>query len=59
MAQERKKKNKICKARGKDGFFHETSGRLFYLIYEPELAFLHSANSALNSAQSRQKKDRG
>lgn len=40
---------KICKARGKDGFFHETQDRLYYLIYEPNLAFLRSTESALNS----------
>ena len=33
----------------KDGFFYEASDRLFYLIYEPDLAFLRSADSALNS----------
>ena len=53
MTQELKEKNKFCKAKSKDGFFHGTNGRLFCLIYKPELAFLHSANSALNSAQSR------
>ena len=41
--------DKIRKARGKDGFFYETKDRLFYLIYEPKLAFLRSADSALNS----------
>ena len=35
--------------RGKNGFFYETTDRLFYLIYEPELAFLRSNGSALNS----------
>ena len=40
---------KIRKQRGKDGFFYETSDRLFYLIYEPNLAFLRSTDSALNS----------
>ncbi len=35
--------------RGKDGFFYETKDRLFYLIYEPNLAFLRSTDSALNS----------
>ena len=39
----------IRKARSKDGLFHETDDRLFYLIYEPDLAFLRSADSALNS----------
>ncbi|MGI9229821.1 MAG: site-specific DNA-methyltransferase, partial [Gammaproteobacteria bacterium] len=39
----------IRKARGKDGFFCETSDRLFYLIYEPKLTFLRSSDSALNS----------
>ena len=38
----------IRKARSKDGSFHETDDRLFYLIYEPDLAFLRSADSALN-----------
>ena len=38
----------IRKSRGKDGFFHETDDRLFYLIYQPELDFLRSADSALN-----------
>ena len=41
--------DRIRKARGKDGFFHETKDRLFYLIYEPKLAFLRSSESALNS----------
>ena len=41
--------DKLRKAHDKDGFFYETSDRLFYLIYEPDLAFLRSANSALNS----------
>ena len=38
----------IRKARSKDGLFHETDARLFYLIYQPDLAFLRSAESALN-----------
>ena len=38
----------IRKARSKDGLFHETDDRLFYLIYQPDLAFLRSADSALN-----------
>ncbi len=38
----------IRKARSKDGLFHETDDRLFYLLYEPDLAFLRSADSALN-----------
>ena len=37
------------KAGKKDGFFFETKDRLFYLIYEPILAFLRSTDSALNS----------
>ena len=41
--------DKIRKARSKDGLFHETDDRLFYLIYQPDLAFLRSAESALNS----------
>ena len=40
--------DKIRKARSKDGLFHETEDRLFYLIYQPDLAFLRSAASALN-----------
>ncbi len=40
--------DKIRKSRGKDGCFHETDDRLFYLIYEPNLDFLRSADSALN-----------
>ena len=41
--------DKIRKTTDKDGFFYETSDRLFYLIYEPNLTFLRSADSALNS----------
>ncbi len=41
--------DKIRKTRGKDGFFYETKDRLFYLIYEPKLAFLRNTESALNS----------
>ncbi len=41
--------DKVRKANDKDGFFYETSDRLFYLIYEPDLTFLRSAGSALNS----------
>ena len=41
--------DRIRNTKDKDGFFHETSDRLFYLIYEPNLAFLRSADSALNS----------
>ncbi len=41
--------DKIRNTKDKDGFFYETSDRLFYLIYEPNLAFLRSADSALNS----------
>jgi len=41
--------DKIRKANDRDGFFYETGDRLFYLIYEPALAFLRSADSALNS----------
>ena len=41
--------DKIRKTKDKDGFFYETGDRLFYLIYEPDLAFLRSADSALNS----------
>ena len=40
--------DKIRKTRGKDGCFHETDDRLFYLIYEPHLGFLRSTESALN-----------
>lgn len=39
---------KIRKARSKDGFFKETSDRLFYLIYERDIAFLRSPDSALD-----------
>ena len=41
--------DKIRSTKDKDGFFYEASDRLFYLIYEPDLAFLRSADSALNS----------
>ena len=41
--------DKIRSTKDKDGFFYEASARLFYLIYEPDLAFLRSADSALNS----------
>ena len=41
--------DKVRNTKDKDGFFYETSDRLFYLIYEPNLAFLRSADSALNS----------
>ncbi len=37
--------------RGKDGLFYETSDRMFYLIYEPNLDFLRSTGSALNSTR--------
>ena len=40
--------DKIRKARSHDGCFHETDDRLFYLIYQPNLDFLRSADSALN-----------
>ena len=40
--------DKTRKARSKDGLFHETDDRLFYLIYQPDLTFLRSADSALN-----------
>ena len=40
---------KIPGRRGRDGFFYETESRLFYLIYRPDLNFLRSADSALNS----------
>ncbi|MDA8022343.1 MAG: site-specific DNA-methyltransferase, partial [Gammaproteobacteria bacterium] len=32
----------------KDGFFYETDSRLWHLIYEPDLEFLRSADSALD-----------
>ncbi|MDA7956841.1 MAG: site-specific DNA-methyltransferase [Gammaproteobacteria bacterium] len=32
----------------KDGFFYETNSRLYHLIYEPNLEFLRSADSALD-----------
>ena len=41
--------DKIRNTKDKDGFFYETNDRLFYLIYEPNLAFLRNADSALNS----------
>lgn len=41
--------DKIRNTKDKDGFYYETSDRLFYLIYEPDLTFLRSADSALNS----------
>ena len=41
--------DKIRNARDKDGFFYESSDRLFYLIYQPDLTFLRSPDSALNS----------
>ena len=41
--------DKFRKTKDKDGFFYETSDRLFNLIYEPDLVFLRSADSALNS----------
>ncbi len=41
--------DKIRKTKGKDGFFHETADKMFYLIYEPNLDFLRSTGSALNS----------
>ena len=41
--------DKLRKAHDKNGFFYETSDRLFYLIYEPDLTFLRSTDSALNS----------
>ena len=41
--------DKIRSTKDKDGFFYEASDRLFYLIYESNLAFLRSADSALNS----------
>ncbi|MXX10722.1 MAG: site-specific DNA-methyltransferase [Nitrospira sp. SB0677_bin_15] len=41
--------DRIRNAKDKDGFFYETGDRLFYLIYKPDLVFLRSADSALNS----------
>ena len=41
----------IRQPRGKDGWFHETDDRLFYLIYEPTLYFLRSPDSALDGAR--------
>jgi adenine-specific DNA-methyltransferase len=41
--------DKLRNTNNKDGFFCESGDRLFYLIYEPNLAFLRSADSALNS----------
>ena len=40
---------KIPKSGGRDGLFYETESRLFYLIYKPDLKFLRSPDSALNS----------
>ncbi len=37
--------------RGKDGLFYEAGDKMFYLIYEPNLDFLRSADSALNSTR--------
>lgn len=55
--------NKIRKTTSKDGFFHETEDRLYYLIYEPTLEFLRSNQSAVDgdraeriSKQARSKK---
>ncbi len=33
--------------------FYETKEQLFYLIYEPELAFLRGSKSALNSERAK------
>ncbi|MGR3913928.1 MAG: site-specific DNA-methyltransferase, partial [Gammaproteobacteria bacterium] len=33
---------------GKDGLFHESATRLYYLIYQPDQNFLLSNQSALN-----------
>ena len=38
----------IRKTKDADGCFHETDDRLYFLIYEPDLAFLRSPGSALN-----------
>lgn len=46
-----KSPDKIRKTRGKDGFFYETAGRMFYLIYEPSLKFLESSDSVLNNTR--------
>lgn len=40
---------KLRPTRSKDGFFYETTDRLYYLIYEPNLTFLQSPTSALNN----------
>ncbi len=37
--------------RGKDGLFYEAADKLYYLIYQPNLDFLRSADSALNSTR--------
>ena len=42
---------RTTRTRGKDGWFHETDDRLFYLIYEPTLYFLRSPDSALDGAR--------
>ena len=41
--------DKIRNTEDKDGLFYETSDRLFYLIYKPDLAFLRSTDSALTN----------
>ena len=41
----------LRKVPGKDGLFHETDDRLFYLVYKPDLSFLRGADSALNGAR--------
>ena len=47
--QPAKHRTKFVRQKTKTNFFYETGDRLFYLIYEPDLAFLRSADSALNS----------
>ena len=44
-----KSPDKIRKQRGKDGFFWEIETQIFYLIYQSNLKFLQSGESALNS----------
>ncbi len=39
--------------RGKDGLFHETKDKIYYLIYEPKLAFLRSNECGVNSTRAK------
>lgn len=44
----REARDQRCPRRGTDGCCHEADDRLFYLDYEPNLALLRSAATALN-----------